>query len=75
MKTLYANIEANKTGMLKVSEIHSVYWEESGNPNGKPVIFVHGGPGGGTSPKSRGFFNKKYATRLFRGKYHLGFSR
>ncbi len=61
MKTLYANVEANKTGMLKVSEIHSIYWEESGNPNGKPVIFVHGGPGGGTSPKTRGFFNpEKY---------------
>ncbi len=61
MKTLYTNIEPNKTGMLQVSDLHQAYWEECGNPNGKPVVFVHGGPGGGTSPKSRGFFNpEKY---------------
>jgi proline iminopeptidase len=40
-----------------VSETHSVYFEESGNPDGKPVLFVHGGPGGGTSPVQRRFFN------------------
>jgi proline iminopeptidase len=43
--------------MLRVSELHEIYFEESGNPNGKPVVFVHGGPGGGTDPSQRGFFN------------------
>ncbi|MBS9775319.1 prolyl aminopeptidase [Candidatus Gracilibacteria bacterium] len=61
MKTLYPKIETNQTGMLKVSDIHTVYWEESGNPDGKPVIFVHGGPGGGVSPETRRFFDpEKY---------------
>ncbi len=61
MKKLYPTIEINQSGMLQVSDIHQIYWEESGNPNGKPVIFVHGGPGGGTSAETRGFFNpQKY---------------
>lgn len=49
----YAELEANKSGLLKVSDLHQVYWEECGNPNGKPAIFVHGGPGGGSSPANR----------------------
>nr|WP_258551714.1 alpha/beta fold hydrolase [Neisseria gonorrhoeae] len=40
-----------------MSEIHQIYWEESGNPDGVPVIFLHGGPGAGASPECRGFFN------------------
>ncbi|MBS9777321.1 MAG: prolyl aminopeptidase [Gammaproteobacteria bacterium] len=61
MTNLYPPIETTQTGLLKVSDIHDIYWEESGNPNGKPVIFVHGGPGGGTSPETRRFFNpQKY---------------
>lgn len=61
MKTLYPNIKPNQTGLLSVGEIHQIYWEECGNPNGKPVVFVHGGPGGGTSPETRRFFNpEKY---------------
>ena len=44
-------------GMLAVSSIHTLYWEESGNPNGIPAVFVHGGPGGGTEPAHRGFFD------------------
>jgi proline iminopeptidase len=44
--------------MLKVSEIHSIYWEVSGNPEGKPVIILHGGPGGGSSPSYRRYFDK-----------------
>ncbi len=54
---LYPPIEANRTGMLKVSELHEIYWEESGNPDGKPVVFLHGGPGGGSDPKARRFFH------------------
>ncbi len=54
---LYPPVEANRTGMLRVSEVHEIYWEESGNPAGKPVVFLHGGPGGGSDPKARRFFH------------------
>ena len=54
---LYPHIKSNKTGFIQVSDIHNIYWEESGNPVGKPVIFVHGGPGGGVSADTRRFFN------------------
>ncbi len=54
---LYRNLKTNQTGFIQVSNIHNIYWEESGNPDGKPVIFVHGGPGGGVSPETRRFFN------------------
>ena len=56
-RTFYPEIEAYRTGMLRVSELHEIYFEESGNPAGKPVVFVHGGPGGGTEPKQRRFFD------------------
>jgi len=56
-RDFYPPIEASATGMLRVSELHSIYWEESGNPQAKPVVFVHGGPGGGTGPKQRRFFD------------------
>ena len=54
---LYPPIEPFNTGMLKVSDLHELYYEESGNPAGKPVIFLHGGPGGGSDPKQRRFFH------------------
>jgi len=53
----YPEIEPFRTGRLKVSQVHELYFEESGNPKGKPVIFLHGGPGGGTEPKHRRFFD------------------
>lgn len=53
-------IEPYTSGMLQVSDIHSIYWEESGNPNGVPVLFIHGGPGAGTNPKQRTFFDPTY---------------
>jgi len=56
---LYPELEPNRSGFMQVSEIHSVYWEESGNPAGRPVIFLHGGPGGGTSPKHRRYFDPR----------------
>lgn len=46
LRTLYPPIEPFNTGMLKVSDIHEIYYEESGNPDGKPILFLHGGPGG-----------------------------
>lgn len=54
---LYPEIEPNSTGYLQVSDLHSIYWEESGNPKGLPVIVLHGGPGGGTGPRMRRFFD------------------
>lgn len=54
---LYPAIEPFKTHRLKASDLHEVYLEESGHPEGKPAIFLHGGPGGGTSPKHRRYFD------------------
>ena len=54
---LYPKIEPFHSGMLKVSNLHEIYYEQSGNPNGKPVLFIHGGPGGGTNPLHRRFFD------------------
>lgn len=56
-RTLYPEIEPYRKGTLRVSALHEIYFEESGNPAGKPVVFVHGGPGGGTEPKQRRFFD------------------
>ena len=56
MKTLYPEIEPFDSGMLKVSDIHEIYYERVGNPDGIPVVFLHGGPGGGLIPMYRQFF-------------------
>jgi proline iminopeptidase len=56
-RTLYPEIQPYRTDILHVSDLHEIYFEESGNPQGKPVVFVHGGPGGGTEPKLRRFFD------------------
>ena len=53
MKTLYPEIEPFDSGMLKVSDIHDIYYERVGNPEGIPVVFLHGGPGGGLIPMYR----------------------
>lgn len=57
---LYPPLEPYDSGMMPVDEIHTIYWEQSGNPEGIPVLFIHGGPGGGTSPKHRQFFDPKH---------------
>jgi proline iminopeptidase len=54
---LFPEIEPARSGFLRVSPLHELYWEEAGNPAGKPVIFLHGGPGAGISPKSRRYFD------------------
>ena len=65
-RELYPPIEPYRTGRLAVSPIHNLYYEESGNPRGKPVVFLHGGPGGGTDPKMRRFFDpRRYRIVLF----------
>src|SRR5688572_4972232 len=66
MRTLYPEIEPFDTGYLKVSDVHRIYYEQVGNPNGIPAVFLHGGPGGGLSPKMRRFFDpQKYRVVLF----------
>ncbi|MFC3194281.1 prolyl aminopeptidase [Marinicella sediminis] len=57
LKSLYPAAEVLNSGFLSTNSVHRVYWESCGNPNGKPVVFVHGGPGGGTSAQTRQFFN------------------
>ncbi|MDJ0531873.1 MAG: prolyl aminopeptidase [Xenococcaceae cyanobacterium MO_207.B15] len=57
MRELYPPIEPYNEGKLKVSELHTIHYEESGNPQGKPVIFLHGGPGGGIAPMYRRYFD------------------
>jgi proline iminopeptidase len=66
MRTFYDPIEPYDHGMLQVSPIHKLYYEQSGNPQGKAVVFLHGGPGGGTVPDYRRFFDPKaYRIVLF----------
>lgn len=53
-------IEPYRSGRLPVDALHTLYWEECGNPAGEPVVFLHGGPGGGISPRHRQFFNPSH---------------
>lgn len=63
---LYPPLTPYATGHLAVDALHHVYWETSGNPDGIPVLFVHGGPGSGTSPTQRRFFDPaRYRIVLF----------
>lgn len=57
LRTLYPEIQPFRFGHLDVGNGQQVYWELSGNPDGKPVVFLHGGPGGGTDPAYRQFFD------------------
>jgi proline iminopeptidase len=50
MRTFYPELQPYSRGRLRVSDIHEIYYEECGNPTGKPVVVLHGGPGGGISP-------------------------
>ncbi|MFK8137522.1 MAG: prolyl aminopeptidase [Bdellovibrionales bacterium] len=63
---MYPPIDAYKTGFLRVSDIHEIYYEAAGNPDGQAVVFLHGGPGGGIEPSYRQYFNpEKYHIILF----------
>lgn len=57
---LFPPINAYDTGTLKVDDIHTLYWEQSGNPQGVPILFLHGGPGAGASPTHRRFFDPNH---------------
>ncbi|MEM8616915.1 MAG: prolyl aminopeptidase [Pseudomonadota bacterium] len=59
MLKLYPPTDCRHFGFLRVSDLHEIYWEESGNPKGLPVIGLHGGPGGGSSPEMRRFFDPR----------------
>ena len=66
MREFYPSIEPYNQGTLKVSDIHTLYYEQCGNPKGKPVVFLHGGPGGGCSSFYRQYFDpKKWRVILF----------
>jgi proline iminopeptidase len=57
---LFPEIEPYETGMLRVDDLHTIYWEQCGNPLGVPILFVHGGPGAGCSLRDRRFFDPEY---------------
>lgn len=59
-KSLYPEVQPFRTGRLQVSALHTVFYEEVGNPKGKPAVFLHGGPGVGILPHYRRFFDPKF---------------
>lgn len=66
MRTLFPEIKQNKSFFLPVDSAHEIYVEESGNPEGIPIVFIHGGPGAGCEPSNRRFFNPEvYRIILF----------
>lgn len=66
IRGLHPDIAPNRSGYLAVSPQHSLYWEESGNPDGIPLLYLHGGPGGSSDPKHRRFYDpRQYRIVLF----------
>src|SRR6266508_1935130 len=66
MKKLYPALEPYETGRLRVSPVHELYYEQAGNRDGQPAVFLHGGPGGGLIPEYRQFFDPEtYRVVLF----------
>ncbi|WP_312435068.1 prolyl aminopeptidase [Janthinobacterium sp.] len=66
LSPLFPPLSPNRHGMLAVDDLHTIYWEECGNPDGIPVLFLHGGPGAGLSPQHRRFFDpQRYRVILF----------
>ena len=57
---LFPPLQPYRSGMLPVDQLHTLYWEECGNPDGVPVLFLHGGPGGGITATHRQFFDPAY---------------
>lgn len=57
---LFEPITPYSSGFLAVDDIHNLYWEQSGNPDGVPVVLLHGGPGAGATPTHRRFFDPEY---------------
>jgi len=66
MRGLYPELEPYRSGHLDTGDGHQVYWELCGNPEGKPVVFLHGGPGGGCNENHRRLFDpRRYRILLF----------
>ncbi|MGK5077403.1 prolyl aminopeptidase [Janthinobacterium sp. HLX7-2] len=66
LSPLFPALSPTRHGMLAVDDVHTIYWEECGNPDGIPVLFLHGGPGAGLSPQHRRFFDpQRYRVILF----------
>src|SRR5213594_668020 len=59
MKGLFPSIRPYRSGRLKVSRLHTLHFEECGNPKGKPILFLHGGPGAGIDPVHRRYFHPR----------------
>jgi proline iminopeptidase len=59
-RELYPALEPFRHGYLRVSEVHEIYYEECGNPAGKPAVFLHGGPGAGSDKRARQFFDPQH---------------
>lgn len=57
---LFPELDIFEKNMLKPDDLHEIYYELCGNPNGKPVVFLHGGPGSGCNPGQRRFFDPKH---------------
>ena len=60
IEDIYPPLQPYSTGFLNVDDIHTLYWEQSGNPDGVPALTLHGGPGGGASPVHRRFFDPEH---------------
>ncbi|MCX8505300.1 MAG: prolyl aminopeptidase [Alphaproteobacteria bacterium] len=57
---LFPHCEPYQSGRMAAGDVHQIYWEQVGNPDGIPVVFLHGGPGAGCSPTHRRFFDPKF---------------
>jgi proline iminopeptidase len=60
LRTPYPDITPFEKGRLRVDDLHEIYYEQYGNPRGKPALFVHGGPGGGTTPAQARFWDPNH---------------
>lgn len=58
--SLFPGIEPHATGRLSLDAVHAMYWEACGNAKGIPLVFLHGGPGGGCLPQHRRFFDPEF---------------
>ncbi|KAK6849721.1 prolyl aminopeptidase serine peptidase [Apiospora arundinis] len=66
MAPVYPKFDVTQSGHLQVSAVHSIYWEDCGNPSGVPILYLHGGPGGGIDDTDRQYFDPAhYRSVLF----------
>ncbi len=72
---LHPEIEPYLSNRLKTDDLHEIYYEESGNPNGKPIVFLHGGPGSGCNPGQRRFFDPTHYRAILLDQRGCGRSR